>query len=62
LVLDSGSFGQHAAATAREYGVPAVIQTRNATQMIPDGAWVVVDGTNGTVELDSRPDEAISEL
>jgi phosphoenolpyruvate synthase/pyruvate phosphate dikinase len=45
MVLDGGSLGQHAAATAREYGVPAVIETKNGTRRIPDGAWVSVDGT-----------------
>jgi pyruvate,water dikinase len=52
LVLDEGSLAQHAAATAREYGLPAVIDTRTATRRIADGAWVVVDGTAGTVEID----------
>jgi pyruvate,water dikinase len=52
LVLDGGAVGQHHAITAREYGVPAVIGTGNATRRIPDGAWVVVDGTAGTVEMD----------
>jgi phosphoenolpyruvate synthase/pyruvate phosphate dikinase len=52
LVLDGGSLMQHAATTAREYGVPAVIGTRNATQHIPDGAWVTVDGTEGMVEIE----------
>jgi pyruvate,water dikinase len=51
LVLDGGALGQHHAITAREYGVPAVIRTGNATRRIPDGAWVTVDGTSGTVEL-----------
>jgi pyruvate,water dikinase len=51
LVLDSGSLGQHAASTAREYGIPAVVGTQNATRMIPDGAWVEVDGTSGTVTI-----------
>lgn len=52
LVLDEGSFGQHGATTAREYGVPAVITTRDATRRIPAGAWVIVDGTAGTVEIE----------
>ena len=52
LVLDEGSFGQHAAATAREYGVPAVIDTRDATRRVLDGAWILVDGAKGRVELD----------
>lgn len=52
LVLDSGSIGQHAAATAREYSVPAVIATRKATQIIADGDWITIDGTAGTVTID----------
>ncbi len=43
--------GQHHAITAREYGVTAVMGTRNATRRILDGAWVMVDGTTGTVEI-----------
>jgi pyruvate,water dikinase len=51
LVLDGGSLGQHAAATAREYGIPAVIQTKIATRHIPHGAWITVDGMTGVVEM-----------
>ncbi len=51
LVLDSGSIGQHAAATAREYGVTAVIAAGNATRRISDGSAVWVDGANGIVRL-----------
>jgi phosphohistidine swiveling domain-containing protein len=53
LVLDGGAVGQHHAIIAREYGVPAVIGTGNATRRIPDGAWLTVDGTAGTVEMES---------
>lgn len=49
LILDGGNLGQHAAATAREYGIPAVIRTNNATGRIPEGAQVTVDGTVGEV-------------
>jgi phosphohistidine swiveling domain-containing protein len=56
LVLDGGALGQHHGITAREYGVPAVVGTRNGTRRIPDGAWVTVDGTAGTVELETSPD------
>lgn len=51
LILDSGSVGQHAAATAREYGIVAVIATRDATKRIPDDSQVFVDGTKGTVQI-----------
>ena len=51
LVLDEGSLGQHAAVIAREYHVPAVIATHNATRRIEDGAWILIDGTRGTVQI-----------
>ncbi|MCI0394289.1 MAG: hypothetical protein L0332_36035 [Chloroflexi bacterium] len=51
LILEEGSLGQHAAATAREYGVPAVIGVREASRRIPDEAWVIVDGAAGLVEI-----------
>lgn len=51
LVLDDGAIGQHAAAIAREYKIPAVIGTRFATRRIPEGAQIIVDGTNGTIEF-----------
>jgi len=51
LILDHGGIGQHAAATAREYGIPAVTDTRIATQRIADGMMVNVDGTAGRVTI-----------
>jgi pyruvate,water dikinase len=53
LVLDGGNVGQHHAISAREYGVPAVLGTGNATTRIRDGDWVTVDGTKGLVEVES---------
>ncbi len=50
VVLDGGSPGQHAAITAREFGLPAVFGTREATSRIPEGARVTVDGDRGVVE------------
>jgi pyruvate,water dikinase len=50
LVLETGALGQHAAATAREYGIPAVIGAKNAMRFIADGDTVIVNGTAGTVE------------
>jgi len=51
IVLDSGGLGQHAAATAREFGIPAVVNTGDGTRRIPDGTRVAVDGTLGTVSM-----------
>ncbi|HUS15162.1 MAG TPA: PEP-utilizing enzyme [Chloroflexia bacterium] len=53
VVTDSGGVLCHAALVAREFGIPAVVGTRTATSTIADGAWVVVDGTRGTVEIGS---------
>ncbi len=53
VVLDQGVLFQHAATTAREYGLPAVIQTRVGTTRIREGDWVTVDGSAGTVEIHS---------
>lgn len=36
---------------AREYHLPAVVATGNATELLTDGQRVTVDGTNGFVEL-----------
>jgi pyruvate,water dikinase len=44
IVLDGSYPGDHAGITAREFGVPAVFCTGSATQRIPEGAWVTVDG------------------
>ncbi len=51
LVTDRGGQLSHAAIVAREYGIPAVVGTRDATTVLPDGARVRVDGDNGRVEL-----------
>ena len=51
IVTDRGGLLSHAAIVAREYGLPAVVGSRDATRKIPDGARVRVDGRAGTVEL-----------
>ncbi len=51
LVCDSGGALSHPAIIAREFGIPAVVNTGNATSAIADGATVRVDGDAGTVTL-----------
>lgn len=51
LVLDSGSLSQHAALVAREYRIPSVMQTRDASGTIQNDQIITVDGDNGIVEL-----------
>jgi pyruvate,water dikinase len=55
IVTDRGGQLSHAAIVAREYGIPGVVGTRDATTVIPDGARVRVDGTTGEVHLLSSP-------
>jgi len=49
IVTDNGGLLSHAAIVAREYGIPGVVGTREATGLIPDGARVRVNGDTGEV-------------
>ena len=53
LVTDSGGILSHPAIIAREYRVPAVVATGNATSTLRDGQIVTVDGNTGAVEMQS---------
>ena len=62
LVTDTGGTTSHPAVLAREFGIPAVIGTSNATHRIRTGDRVRVDGSAGKVEIldgaDAVPAEA----
>ena len=51
IVTDRGGQLSHAAIVSREYGIPAVVGTTEATTIIADGARVRVDGTSGEVHV-----------
>jgi len=51
IVTDNGGLLSHAAIVAREYGIPGVVGTREATEKIADGARVRVDGDAGEVTV-----------
>ncbi|HKY91866.1 MAG TPA: PEP/pyruvate-binding domain-containing protein [Nevskiaceae bacterium] len=51
LVVDVGGMLSHGAIIARELGIPAVVNTRDGTKRIPDGARIAVDGAAGTVTI-----------
>ena len=53
VVTDGGNLAAHASLVAREYGIPAVVGTGNATHRLRTGQLVTVDGNAGTVEVDS---------
>ncbi len=51
VVTDTGGMLTHAAITAREYRIPAVVGTWRATRSIKDGDYIRVDGSTGMVEV-----------
>jgi pyruvate,water dikinase len=51
VVSDTGGPLSHAAIVAREYGIPAVLGTQNATAQFKDGDRLSVDGQSGEVRL-----------
>ena len=52
LVTNAGGALSHAAIIAREFGIPAVVGTGNATELVRDGQILVVDGAAGTVRTE----------
>ncbi len=50
VVTDGGTLAAHASLVAREYGIPAVVGTGDATGRLHDGQLVTVDGSAGIVE------------
>jgi phosphohistidine swiveling domain-containing protein len=54
VITDGGSMAAHASIVAREYGIPAVVGTGDATHRLRTGQWVTVDGSTGIVTLTHR--------
>ena len=51
VVVNVGAMGSHAMIVSRELGIPCVASVVDATDIIPDGAMVTVDGNAGTVTI-----------
>jgi phosphohistidine swiveling domain-containing protein len=49
VVTDTGGVASHSSVVAREYGIPAVVGTGDATRRLRDGQIVTVDGAAGLV-------------
>ena len=49
IITNTGNLLCHAAIVAREFGIPCVVGTINATERLKDGMKVVVDGLKGVV-------------
>lgn len=56
VITDAGTLAAHASIVAREFGIPAVVGTGDATTRLNTGQHVAVDGTRGTVTIITAPD------
>jgi pyruvate,water dikinase len=52
MVIEEGGLLNHCSIVARELGIPAVVGVRQATQIIPDGAKISIDGGMGLVRIE----------
>jgi pyruvate,water dikinase len=53
VVVDVGGRNSHAVIISRELGIPCVVSVTGATEQIPDGAVLTVDGAAGTVSVNA---------
>ncbi|MEO6351450.1 MAG: PEP-utilizing enzyme [Candidatus Limnocylindrales bacterium] len=51
LVTNAGGLTAHPAVLSREFGIPAVVGTQDATNVIRNGDRIRVDGSTGTVDI-----------
>ena len=49
-----GGLLSHAAIVSREFGIPCIVGTGNATSILKDGDQVEVDATNGIVKITKK--------
>ena len=52
LVAETGGQLSHSSIIAREYGLPAVVSVKKATQYIKEGQPITIDGHTGRVYLE----------
>lgn len=51
IVTEYGGILCHAAIVSREYGIPCVVCAEHATQKIPDGATITINGETGEIRI-----------
>lgn len=66
IVTDEGGLTCHAAIVSRELGVPCIVGTQKATEVLKDGMLITVDATHGKVyegkiEIEEKK-EAVAEI
>jgi len=60
IVTDEGGITCHAAKVSRELGIPCIVGTKTATQVLKEGMEITVDATNGKVysgEIEIKKEE-----
>jgi pyruvate,water dikinase len=65
IITDTGGTTCHAAIVSREMGIPAVVGTQNATQILQDGQLVTVDAYKGLIyagEIGIEKPEEVEEI
>ena len=50
IVTDEGGITSHAAIISREFGIPCIVGTREATAYLKDGDKIEVDAENGKIK------------
>jgi phosphohistidine swiveling domain-containing protein len=55
LISEKGSILSHTAIIGRELGIPTIVGVKHATQRIPNGARIHMDGENGQVKIVKDP-------
>lgn len=59
IVTDNGGFLSHVSIVAREFGIPCVVGTGNATEKLQNDMNVIVDGFKGIVYENEENDDII---
>ncbi len=54
LIVEHGSMLSHSFVVAREMGLPAVVGVQGATERIPNGAFVTLDGLKGEITVEDQ--------
>lgn len=49
VITDEGGILSHAAILCREFGIPAIVGTQEATKLLKDGDRILVDGGRGLI-------------
>jgi pyruvate,water dikinase len=51
IIVEVGGILSHASTVAREYGLPAIANLKDATKILKDGDRIRLDATNGVVQI-----------